>query len=105
VLDQCRTTPARVLAVEEDGAEVLAPPLLWEDGLLRLGTPQVRRVRWRDGGRAFVERPEPGELVSLHWDFVCDLLTPAAAARLERVTRGVLAAVNAGAGRGAALPA
>jgi Family of unknown function (DUF6390) len=101
VLDQCRTTPARVLAVEGDEADVLAPPLCWDEGLLRLGPPEARRVRWRDGGRGFVPRPEPGELVSLHWDFVCDMLAPAAAARLEGVTRGVLAAVNAGAGRGA----
>ena len=95
VLDQCRTTPALVLAVEGESADVLAEPLLWEDGRLRLGEAQLRRVRWRDGGRSFV-RPQQGELVSLHWDFVCDVLTSAKAARLAAVTRRVLAAVNAG---------
>jgi hypothetical protein len=99
VLDQCRTTQALVLAIEGETADVLAEPLLWENGSLRLGEPATRRVRWRDGGRAFV-RPRPGELVSLHWDFVCDVLTPQAAARLAGVTRRVLAAVN----RGVAMP-
>ncbi len=94
VLDQCRTTPALVLSVEGESANVLAEPLLWDDGKLRLGEPKPRRVRWRDGGRAFA-RPQPGELVSLHWDFVCDVLTPGAGARLAGVTRRVLAAVNA----------
>jgi hypothetical protein len=93
VLDQCRTTPALVLSLEGESAEVLVEPLLWDDGSLRLGEPQRRRVRWRDGGRAFA-RPQPGELVSLHWDFVCDVLTAEAAARLAAVTRRVLAAVN-----------
>ncbi len=93
VLDQCRTTPALVLAVENETADVLAQPLLWEDGRLRLGEPQSRRVRWRDGGRAFA-RPQPGDLVSLHWDFVCDVLTTETAARLAAVTRRVLAAVQ-----------
>ena len=37
-----------------ESADVLAEPLLWEDGRLRLGEPEPRRVRWRDGGRAFV---------------------------------------------------
>jgi hypothetical protein len=97
VLDQCRTTPGLLLSVEGESAEVLAEPLLWDDGRLRLGEPEPRRVRWRDGGRAFVQ-PRPGELVSLHWDFVCDVLTAGAAARLAGVTRRVLAAVNAGAG-------
>ena len=99
VLDQCRTTPALVLSIEADAADVLAEPLLWDDGRLRLGEPERRRVRWRDGGRAFV-KPRPGELVSLHWDFVCDVLTTDAAARLAAVTRRVLGAVNAGASAG-----
>lgn len=96
VLDQCRTTPALVLEVGAETAEVLAEPLLWEDDRLRLGQPERRRVRWQDGGRAFA-RPQPGDLVSLHWDFVCDVLAAEAAARLAAVTRRVLAAVNAGA--------
>jgi hypothetical protein len=95
VLDQCRTTPALVLSVEGEAATVLAEPLLWDDGKLRLGEPQPRRVRWRDGGRSFTE-PLPGALVALHWDFVCDVLTTAAAVQLAAVTRRVLAAVNAG---------
>lgn len=93
VLDQCRTTPALVLAVDGEEADVVAEPLLWEDGKLRLGEPEPRRVRWCEGGRAFV-RPAPGDLVSLHWDFACDVLASGAAARLAAVTRRVLAAVN-----------
>jgi Family of unknown function (DUF6390) len=96
VLDQCRTTPALVLSIEGEAANVLAEPLLWDDGRLRLDKPQPRRVRWRDGGRSFVQ-PHQGDLVALHWDFVCDVLTTDAAVRLGRVTRRVLAAVNAGA--------
>lgn len=97
VLDKCRTTPALVLAVQDETADVLVEPLLWEDGRLRLGKPEPRSVRWRDGGRAFV-RPRPGEVVSLHWDFACDVLTAGAAARLRGVTHRVLAAVNSDAG-------
>lgn len=96
VLDQCRTAPAVVLAVEGDSADVLAEPLFWDDGRLRLGRPEPRRVRWRERSRSFAH-PQPGDLVSLHWDFVCDVLTSQAAARLARVTRRVLAAVNSGA--------
>ena len=94
VLDQCRTTPAVVLSVDGESATVLTEPLLWDDGRLRLGEPEARRVRWRDGGRAFA-RPQMRELVSLHWDFVCDVLTPMSAARLAAVTQRVLTAVNA----------
>ena len=94
VLDQCRTTPAVVRSVDGESLDVLARPLLWEGGQLRLGAAAGRTVRWRDDGLGFVRRPQPGELVSLHWDFVCDLLSPAAAGRLERATAQAIVAVN-----------
>lgn len=92
VLDQCRTTAATVERIEGDQARVRLRPLVW-DGTLRLGDWTSRTVRWRDSGRSFIRQLEPGDLVSLHWDFVCDRLTPQAAARLDRVTRRSLTAV------------
>jgi hypothetical protein len=94
VLDQCRTTPAVVQAVDADSLSVLAQPLLWDGSALRLGAPATRTVRWRDSGLAFVVRPQPGDHVSLHWDFVCDVLSPQAARALGKATRRGLCAVN-----------
>lgn len=103
VLDQCRTTPAVVHSVDGDRLRVLARDLVWDGRNLRLGPPAARAVRWRDDGLSLVGTLEPGDWVSLHWDFVCDRLTLQAAATLERVTRTVLASVNAGSSTAAAL--
>ena len=94
ILDQCRTTPARVVGVDGESVTVLAEPLLYRNGRLVLGAPAKRRTRWSDGGLAFVGPPDPGDHVSLHWDFVCDVLTPAAAGALGLATRRALRAVN-----------
>ena len=96
ILDQCRTTPAVVQSVDGESLDVLARPLLWDEarGVLRLGRPASRTVRWRDDGLAFISEPRPGDHVSLHWDFVCDVLTPRAARALGRATDRALAAVN-----------
>jgi hypothetical protein len=94
ILDQCRTTPARVLAVDGENVTVLARPLFYSGGRLRLGAPGERPARWADGGLSFVAAPAPGDDVSLHWDFVCDVLSPAAARALERATHRALRAVN-----------
>ena len=102
ILDRCRTTPAVVTRVDGDIVDVRARPLLWDGSRLHLGEPQVRAARWREAGLAFVARPELGDLVSLHWDFVCDVLSPAAARRLYRATGSALEAVNRS---GAAAPA
>jgi len=94
ILDQCRTTPARVLAVEGESVRAVAKPLLYDGARLFLGPPAERIARWSDGGLAFVDAPEPGDHVSLHWDYVCDVLSPAAARALGRATGQALRAVN-----------
>lgn len=94
ILDQCRTTPALVQSVDGDTIQALARPLLWDGGMLQLGEPATRTVRWRDDGLGFVRAPQPGDRVSLHWDFVCDVLSPAGARALRRATERALAAAN-----------
>ena len=103
VLDRCRTTPALVEAVEVDTARVLLQPLVWNGRTLGLGAWTQRDVRWRDDGLALVTSPQPGDWVSLHWDFACDGLTPKAAATLDRANRRALAAVNSSTSTAAAL--
>ena len=75
---------------------MLANPLLYESGRLRLGPAETRSARWQDAGLAFVQAPVAGDRVSLHWDFVCDVLSPGAAQALEHATRRALNAVNRG---------
>jgi hypothetical protein len=94
VLDQCRTTPAVVQSVDHDSLVVLARPMTWDGTALRLDAPALRRVRWRDGGLSFVGRPRPGDHVCLHWDFVCDTLSPRAVRSLIAASRRTLDAVN-----------
>ena len=94
VLDQCRTTPAIVQAVGDETVDVIARPLLWDGRALRLGSGAARTARWRDDGLAFVRPLQRGDYVSLHWDFVCDILSAEEAGMLDRVTRRCLRAVN-----------
>jgi hypothetical protein len=103
ILDQCRTTPAVVDRVDGEEAVVRAQPLLWDGAELVLGAPATRVVRWRVDGLSFVPEPRPGERVSLHWDFVCDVLSRDAARALRSATRRALGAVNGGRTAAAAL--
>jgi uncharacterized protein DUF6390 len=93
VLDRCRITPALVQRVNGETVTVLAPALSWDGRTLSLGPWAERTARFGDGGLGFVS-PEPGDWVSLHWDFVCDRLTLRQAVLLHRTTERALAAVG-----------
>ena len=57
-----------------------------------------REVHWRADGLAFAETLQPGDWVSLHWDFVCERMTSTRARRLLDATVQALDAVNRAAG-------
>jgi hypothetical protein len=93
VLDRCRIAPALVEQADGDTVTVLAPSLRWDGKTLALGPWERRRARFRDDGLGFVA-PRADDWVSLHWDFVCDRLSPSQAATLLRANERALAAVN-----------
>jgi hypothetical protein len=94
VLEHCRTTPARVVSVSAEEADVALRPLVWDGSRLALGPPCARTVRWRREGLGFVPALSVGRAVALHWDFVCDVLAPGEERALRAVTARVLTAVN-----------
>jgi hypothetical protein len=65
--------------------------LVYENGRLYL-TPAVREAVIP--GEMLPKRLKPGDLVSVHWGFVCDVLTEAQVQRLEKYTRHHLRLAN-----------
>ncbi len=93
-MEQCRIRPAKVLSVEGALLLVEARPLEQAEGKLRLGQPRAEYIRrWVDG-KGFVDDVKPGDTVSVHWGWACDLLSPRQAASLERYTRWHLELCN-----------
>lgn len=95
VIDRCRVRWGRVLSVDEDMAVVRTPRLAFENDRLRLtGATDVHVRRFVSQGEG-EDTPKVGDLVSVHWDWICETLTPVRARRLIRYTIGNLDAVNA----------
>ncbi|HEU0021101.1 MAG TPA: DUF6390 family protein [Dehalococcoidia bacterium] len=93
-LDRCRISWAAVRNVDGDSLMVSHQPLVFDQGKLTLGGPEDRRVSYRVHGRGYLTTPQPGDVVAVHWDWVCDVLTPDKAAALELQTRYHLAIAN-----------
>jgi hypothetical protein len=87
VLDACRIRWGTVLTVHGGRARVAARPLRWTGRDLVLGPVGTQLARTTLPVRI-------GDVVSLHWDWVCDVLDPAAAASLHRYTMSQLRVAN-----------
>ncbi|MBO3739259.1 DUF6390 family protein [Actinoplanes flavus] len=87
VLDRCRIRTGTVLSVRGSRAVVRSPALTWRDGTLAVGDVRSEQVRWE---RSLLPELAVGDRVALHWDWVCDVVTPADDARLRDQLRGWL---------------
>ncbi|MGO9560326.1 MAG: DUF6390 family protein [Acidimicrobiales bacterium] len=94
VLDRCRIRWGRIEAVLGDLVAVRSRPLSFEGSRLVLGPERVEEARRSVEGVGLAVDVRPGDTVSLHWDWVCDRLSPSALAWLESCTSRNLAAVN-----------
>ena len=73
VLQDCRIRTGTVLSVADGTATVSSAPLVWDGSELSVAAPRHESVRWS----APLPVPVPGDLVSLHWDWICDKITSA----------------------------
>ncbi len=94
VLERCRIRWGSVEAVEGENVIVRSRPLGFDGRELVLLDKRSEQACLRVDGVGFVDDLVPGDLVSLHWDWVCDRLEPAALAHLEHFTLRSLRAVN-----------
>jgi hypothetical protein len=94
-LDRCRIRWGKVLTIMGDEAVVSFRPVSWDGFALFLGEPQVETVRTAVGGDGFLDDLAEGDVVSLHWDWVCDHLTPHQLQQLQRFTARHLEIANA----------
>lgn len=86
ILDHCRIRWGRVVSTEGETALVRSQPLEWDGRRLALGPPITETARLSRDGLGLVDPPEAGSWVSMHWDWVCDRLTPRQLANLRRFT-------------------
>ncbi|MCH6468586.1 DUF6390 family protein [Sinomonas terrae] len=104
VLDRCSIRWGEVLAVTGDEVVVRSRTLAWDGSVLAVGPDVVETAKYAVAGTAFVSDLTVGDVVSLHWDWVCDRLTTAQLAQLRHFTARHLEIANSGLDhRGAAI--
>jgi hypothetical protein len=94
VLDQCRIRWGQVVALSGDLVTVSSRGLELVGSQLLFGGERIEIVRRGIEGVGFVGQLAVGDVVALHWDWVCERLTGRALRRLQAATLDNLRAVN-----------
>lgn len=85
-MDNCRISWAKVIGDEGSELVVERQPLVLTDGKLALGPPIRERAVRQVDGRGFAGAATVGDWVSLHWGWVCEVITPLQQRNLARFT-------------------
>lgn len=93
-MDACRISWGEVMAVEKGCLVVARRALRLRGGKLVLGHPEVTQVAYELNGHSFVRQVAPGSVVSIHWNWACDTLTPGSLRRLRQRTAQYLRLAN-----------
>jgi hypothetical protein len=93
-MDQCRVSWGTVKAIVGPVLFVDRQPLLLQEGKLTLGPEIPVRVVRQVDGKGFADRAAIGDVVSIHWNWVCEVISPRQLARLKRETAHHLAIAN-----------
>ncbi|HVM00982.1 MAG TPA: DUF6390 family protein [Egibacteraceae bacterium] len=94
VLDRCRIRWGQVVTASGDQVVVGSRPLRWDGRSLSLGPRRLETATRAERGLAFVAKPAAGDWVSLHWDWMCERLTPARLRHLVTYTARTLRLAN-----------
>lgn len=94
VLDSCRIRWGTVLGIHSGLAEVRCQPLRWDGRRLLLGAPATQLATLATAGGSLAPVVAVGDTVSLHWDWVCDVLDDRGLRGLRAYTASQLRLVN-----------
>jgi hypothetical protein len=94
ILDRCRIRWGQVVSAHGEQVIVRSRPLTWDGLRLELARPTTETAVRAVGGLGFVDDLRAGEWVALHWDWVCDRLTPRQLRDLRRFTARQLRITN-----------
>lgn len=86
VLDRCRIRWGQVVEGSGDQVSVRSRRLTWDGRRFGLGEPELESATRSKAGLGFVDDLQPGDWVSLHWDWICDRLTRLQLVDLRRYT-------------------
>ncbi|OHA09448.1 MAG: hypothetical protein A3B37_01970 [Candidatus Sungbacteria bacterium RIFCSPLOWO2_01_FULL_59_16] len=85
-MDECRISWGKVLAVDGPAITVEYEPLVISEGKLALGVPVQKKILRPLESDVDIEQLRVGDVVSMHWGVICEVMTLGELAALKKYT-------------------
>ncbi|MFH0829238.1 MAG: DUF6390 family protein [Candidatus Kerfeldbacteria bacterium] len=85
-MDSCRISWGKVQSVDGPFINVETEPLVLVNGKLALGKAMSKRIVRNLGAEGDIESLAPGQLVTMHWDVPCEVVSAEQVSELKRRT-------------------
>ncbi len=93
LIDNCRVSWGEVKSVGSKELKVEWSPLVFDGGRLALAPPRMKKVLYNPEVTPFGQ-VKAGDMVSLHWNYACEVLSPRQSRNLQGYTGADLELVN-----------
>ncbi len=93
-MDNCRISWGKVSALDGSTLQADVIPLALDGNFLVPGAPERRTINRQIDGRGFIDDAQPGDWISIHWGWACQVLSLRQVTNLEHWTRYHLRIVN-----------
>jgi len=86
-MDNCRISWGKIISVGRDKIKVKGQKLEYKSGKLMLKKGGVKEISWRVGDKKMVRELKTGDLVTVHWGWVCEKVNKFQVRNLEFYTK------------------
>jgi hypothetical protein len=93
-MNSCRISWGEIKSKEKSKLKVKTQELVYEEGKLKLVPKKIREVSWRIGDKELIKDIKKGDLITIHWGWVCEKVSKFQVRNLEKYTEYHLSLAN-----------
>lgn len=85
-MDSCRISWGKVEKTDGPSILVLSEPLVYRNGKILLSDPVIKKIIRNIGSDFDIEQLKIGDIITMHWEVPCEVITPRQAMILKKYT-------------------
>ncbi len=93
-MDNCRINSGKITKIENDTISIETEQLIYSNKKMALSKPLIKKINYSISNHQFIHSPQINDIISFHWNFACDKITPEQAKHLKYFTQLAINSFN-----------